>query len=121
MNAQLTIDPEAPLVFEYAKLGIYDLSIPFVYRFRGPMDTAWVTGALTFPALFYNEHALEAFALEKWSSYLDAEFKRADAMPEGDHKETLSEAVALFFRTKVTVVECDIVPKKTVQMATVPT
>lgn len=117
MNAQLTIDPEADLVFEYAKLGIVDTSIPFVYRFRGPIDTAWTTGAVSLAALFNNADYLEAFALEKWNSFLENDFKRIDAIPEGKKKEEISDALGLFFRLKATVVECDIVPKPTVRMA----
>lgn len=89
----LKVDLDAPLIFEYVYLPITDLSVKFLYRFKGPIETAWTN------TLFkYSQNtAMKDFALQTWAGYLDAE-------PASSAKEA-------FKRSDVTLIECHITPK----------
>jgi hypothetical protein len=102
-DKKLEVDLNAPLVFEFVKMPIRDLSIPFLYRFKGPIETVWTAGAFTFPDFFetmklgYIKEDYEKFALKTWDNYL-----------QGDESEDIKD---LLRRNSVSVVECEITPK----------
>lgn len=99
----MNVDLNAPLVFEYVKMPVKDLSIPFLYRFKGPIETVWTTGAFKIPELYETmkldsvSENYEKFALETWNNYLSGE-------KDGDIKDMLR-------RNTVSIVEYHIVPK----------
>ncbi len=94
---KLEVNLDAPLIFEYVKMPIKDLGIPFLYRFKGPIETVWTTGAFTLPDVLGKKNSYQDFALKIWDSYL-----------HGDESEDIKD---LLRRNSVSIVECEITPK----------
>ncbi len=104
-------DLSAPLVFEYVWLDTRDLSLPFYYRFTGPLTTAWQNSAITLPASLsavpdgWNVGvALRAHALKAWNDMVKSN--------EPNFVDTAHTEWKQLRRDTLELRECVIMPKE---------